>query len=312
LKKYKSISLAPITLSRGHALRLKGRFSEALQAYDSALALSNDLTGQADAAVGIAMSMRGLCRYAESESIFDSALATYAALDDREGEAFALYGRGGARRFLGRFPEAAADLRRSLKLTKDPEARLFTTMAIGGLCRMTGRFRDSLKHYTAARTLAGRLRNRYAMAYADCGIGNAHRCLGDRAAALRHLRAADRRYRSIGDRVSRPYTLFALAMMELEAGHSPNAIAEAENLFRATGDKRGLVYIDFVAAAAAIATGRSPLAAARKALKGAAALGLKLEAAHARMLVEYPKTAAAGRTYRQLEAAMPLSIFRIP
>jgi tetratricopeptide (TPR) repeat protein len=273
--------------------------------------VSNDLTGQADAACGIAMTLRGLCRYPEAEATFDAALAIYAALDDREGEAFALYGRGGARRFLGRFPEALADLRRSLNLAGDPEARLFTVMAIGGLLRMTGRHRDSLKNYSAARALAGRLRNRYAMAYADCGIGNAHRCLGDRAMALRHLRAADRRYRAIGDRVSRPYTLFALAMMDLEAGRSPEPIAEAETLFRATGDRRGLVYIRLVAAAAAIAADQSPVAAAKAALKEADALGLKLEAAHARMLSEYPKAAAAKREYRRLGAAMPKP-YRIP
>lgn len=244
------------------------------------------------------MCHRGMCRYRAAIRFFDRALAVYIRMDDREGRAFALYGRGGAYRFLGEFKRADLDLQASLKLTRDPEAKAFTLMAIAGLDRMRGRNRQSLAAYTRALRIARRLRLRYAEAYANCGIGNAWRMLGDERQARRHLATADRLYRSIGDRVSRPYTLWALALLDGD----PAPLRAAEKLWRATRDHRGLVYARLGRAAL---TGERPLEALRQAKK----LGIRLEEAHALALCGL---ARARRAYRSLGVKPPVSPVAIP
>lgn len=244
------------------------------------------------------MCHRGMCRYRDAIRSFDLALPVYKRLADREGEAFVLYGRGGAHRFLGEFERADQDLRASLRLTRDPEARAFTLMALGGLARMRGLDRQSLALYTRALALGKRLRHRYAQAYAHCGIGNAWRMLGDARQAKSHLRTADCLYRSIGDRVSRPYTLWALALLDRD----PAPLREAEKLWHATRDHRGLVYAGL---GRAVLGGEEPRAAATRAAK----LGIRLEEAHALALCG---RARARRVYRALGVRPPVSPSAIP
>ncbi len=293
-------------LEAGHRLRLAGRFAEARRAYQRAFRNVAEPRERADALCGDAMALRGLCRYRESLGLFARALVAYRKAGDLEGAAFVLYGRGGAKRFLGRYPEALEDLDGALLIAPDAEAR-------GGLFRMIGRHDESLADYTEARSIAGRLRLPYPMAYADCGIGNAWRMKGDARRARRHLRAADLRYRSIGDRVSRPYTLVALALMELAEGRGGRApLREALRLFRSTRDARGLVYIDLVRAAAEAASGRTPTTFSRKALAGARKLGLALESAHARFIAEWPGRGRSPGLYQRLDAARPAHPLLIP
>lgn len=270
----------------------------------------DEIASRADVLCGIAMVDRGQCRYAAAIKNFDAALPCYEFLRDREGRAFALYGRGGAHRFLGRYREARADLSKALKLAPDRSAETFTRMALGGLLRMMGRYAESLAQYRAARVLAGRARDQYAMAYADCGIGNAHRMLGHRAEARKHLALADARYREIGDIVSRPYTLFAISLMDFEEGKSGRLDA-AEALFRQTGDERGLAHVHLARAVASLALGRSAVRHLRAAENISTALGLRLEAAHAHFLRLFGRADAAKR-YRALHVRAPRAIFALP
>lgn len=228
------------------------------------------------------MAERGRCRYAAALKAFDRALKIYQAAGDDAGIAFTLYGRGGTKRYLGEFPEAAADLLEALAGAPDREAECFTLMAMGGLLRMTGSYSESLVCYKHARKIAP---TAYAKAYADCGIGNALRMQGD-PKAMKFLEAAEKRYRRIGDRVSRPYTLLAM-----------NRIDEAEKLFQETKDHRGLVYVDLFRGNA------------KRALAGAKKLGIQLEAAHATWMIS-PRRAAP--LYKKLRAPALVSAEKIP
>lgn len=280
--------------------------------------------------MGQAMACRGLCLYEASLALADEALPLYIKDRDNEGEAFVLYCRGGALRFLGRLKAASASLERSLELTHDPAAARFTLMALGGLRRMQGRAAESLELYGAARRRAGRARDHYAMAYADCGIGNAWRIIGNTDMARRYLDEADRRYRSIHDRVSRPYTLFAMSLLALEQ-NGRSRIPEARKLFTATGDARGLVYCDLADAFDGKTgktgntgntgntgkTGKTGTAAARKrsatrALRQARSLGLALETAHALYLLKGASDTVVRKAYKALGIAPPATPFLIP
>jgi tetratricopeptide (TPR) repeat protein len=307
------MSSSPSLLERGHAARLAGRFTVAARHYAAARARAVTPIERADALAGSAMTERGLCNYRVAIRLFDRALAIYRASNDREGVAFCLYGRGGARRFLGDFKTARLDLVASLALAPDAEAEIFTRMALGGLLRMIGDLDASLAHYREARRQAGRRRDQYAMAYADCGIGNAWRLIGDRRLARRHLLMAERRYRAIGDRVSRPYTLFALFMMDLEEGRA-GRFSEMDRLFRATRDRRGLVYASLARAVRHGLRGENVVAAriARKAFVAARGLGLKLEAMYARLLIASPGDRTIRAGYRRLGAALPKKAVAIP
>ncbi len=308
-------------LSRGHALRLAGKFPAALVAYGRAEDQAETPLELADALVGQAMTLRGMALYENAIVFADAALHQYRQAGDREGEAFALYCRGGARRFLGIFSEAGADLERSLLLTKDATAKRFTLMALGGLRRMQGQFGESLVLYANARRIAVRARDSYATAYADCGIGNAWRMKREWVKARNHLEAALAGYRAIRDRVSSPYTRFALALLELAepSSGSPRAlqramlhVTRARNAFTATGDRRGIVYADLADAVIARTAGRNADARrlASRAVRAAQALGLAYEAAHAVSLRD--GAAKARPLYKALSVPPPASPLFIP
>lgn len=308
-------------LERGHSLRLAGRFEDALVAYGKAGSLANDATTAADALLGAAMVHRGLAHYEESLAGAESALRLYRRTGDREGEAFALYVRGGARRFLGRFRPASADLERALEIAGDAEARRFTLMALGGLRRMQGRYAESLDLYARARRNAQAADDLYAAAYAACGMGNAWRMLGARRRARRWLESALRGYASIRDRVSSPYTRFALALLTIEESSPASGsvtkrarqlITKARRDFGATRDPRGLVYADIADAVIehVAGNGKGARSLARRALSASSRLGLALEAAHATWILEGP--GAARPLYRRLGAPVPQCITAFP
>lgn len=307
-------------LARGHTLRLSGRFEDALAAYERARRAAPDATTAADALLGSAMARRGLALYDAAIASAGEALGIYRRSRDREGEAFALYVRGGARRFLGRLNGASADLERSLALTGSPEARRFTLMALGGLRRMQGDPAASLTLYARARAGAMKAGDRYGAAYAACGIGNAWRMKGDLRRARRWLRTALQGYAAIRDRVSSPYTRFALALLEVaEHGAEPGAVnraralvAAARRSFSATRDVRGLVYADLAEAVIERESGGAVRARilAGRAHRTAVRLGIAIEAAHAVSIREGP--AKARPLYRRLGTAPPRCITALP
>ncbi len=299
-------------LQDGHAARLAGRFSEARKAYIQSLlqCVGDQLAPRADALCGLAMVDRAQCRYDSAIRNFNMALEVYEFLRDPTGQAFVLYGRGGAYRFLARYDEAKKDLEKALKLAPDRESEIFTRMALGGLLRMMSAYRKSLTQYRKARALAGRSRHQYAMAYADCGIGNAHRMLGHRSDARKHLGLAEKRYTEIGDIVSRPYTLFAISLMDFEDG-MPGRLDEAETLFRRTSDDRGMIHVWLARGVAALAAGRTAREDLARASRLAVKIGLRLEAAHASFLLRNSSPARIG-SYKALRIPAPESIFLLP
>jgi len=298
-------------LNRGHKLRLEGRFNEAINEYSIFKKNVKCEVDKADAIAGIGMALRGLCNYKKAVFNFNQALKIYRKQKDQEGIAFALYGRGGAERFVGQFKTALRDLNLSLELTEDEESRIFTLMARGGLYRMIGDYKSSLQDYTEARKKAGRLKISYAMAYSDCGIGNALRMLGKSKEARKGLKMAAERYRSIDDIVSIPYTLVSLSLMNLSEKKNPE-FEEAEKLFIHTGDKRGLIYIDIVKAIYEYLSKKDNSRILQSAKTKAERLGLKLEAAHIDFIQGFKSEKRSVAGYKKLGVKIPKTIFSIP
>lgn len=251
------------------------------------------------------MARRGKCEYKEALRQFNRALVIYTSENDREGLAFAIYGRGGVLRYVGDFASARVDLLKSLELAPDQTAEVFTRMAIGGLYRMMGEYEKSLAEYQVARGLA---EDGYARSYAECGIGNALRMTGEYRGAMRHFANAEKGYRKIGDRVSFPYTLIGITLIDWQNGREQprlgGRLSEALEHFRKTKDHRGVIYVDLVRGI------RTP-SYARKALAAAKALGLRYEACHALFLLEGATTRVA-RAYAKVGAPVPETVFSLP
>lgn len=241
----------------------------------------------------------------------------YRRKGDDAGQAFALYGRGGVLRYLGAFAKAERDLVASLAAAPDRLARAFTLMALGGLRRMVGRHAESLENYKEALGIARPMRDEYAESYANCGVGNALRMMNRRAEARRYLDRAESGYRRIGDRVSRPYTILGIALMEIAEGRR-GRVAEARRMFRATRDLRGQVHADLVEAvrdASLRDANRDAGCAARlagRARRAAERLGLKLEVAHADYISAHIRGRKDVSAYRRLKALPPRELTELP
>jgi tetratricopeptide (TPR) repeat protein len=230
--------------------RLLGDFSQAIKAYERALALvpADELSDKADLTAGLGLAYRGAGKPVLALRYLKLAQKDFARLHDLTGLAFSAWALGGAWRIAG-FPlKGLAELedawKRYQKL-KDEEGLSYTACALGGVNRMLGRWKESRRHYAAANRRMRARKDAFGVAYSYCGLGNACRMEGDLKGALAYFKKAEKRYAKIGDKVSYAYTLWSIATTQklLWQGQAAlSSTAKAEKLFKATGDERGLAY----------------------------------------------------------------------
>ncbi|RMH55074.1 MAG: tetratricopeptide repeat protein [Candidatus Hydrogenedentota bacterium] len=301
-------------LESGHKERLRGNFSGAIAFYEKARTAAGSNEERDEALAGKALALRGLQQYPGAVRLLSRLVRNFEARNDIEGVSFIEYSLGTCFRFLGRFRDAERHLNRSLQLASDPESVCFVSMAVGGLLRMTGRYKESLASYRHACHIARRLGQTYPLAYAHCGIGNAYRMLDRRPLARKHLENACHLYRRIRDRVSYPYTLWALALLDLsEKGiDKKHRLGHAERLFRKTKDRRGLVHIHLARAVEARVQGRNPRPSIRHARRTARKLGLRFEILLADFLEMDSPSEKLRKRFQHFGADLPPDHLRIP
>jgi len=110
---------------------------------------------------------------------------------------------------------------------------------------------------------------------------------------MQSTKKASRLYKKIGDRVSYAYTLWSLATTHKMKGSYRRAfrnLEKAESLFKITNDPRGLVYCKLGYGELRLLAGDRT--GARRFFKSGLSIaekfGFKVEAAHAKMLLERP------------------------
>jgi tetratricopeptide (TPR) repeat protein len=110
------------------------------------------------------------------------------------------------------------------------------------VARIQGRLKDSLKLYRCALAYFSRSQDRFGLAYALCGMGNALRRLGRGEEALRHYMAARALYKALGDPVDLAYVDWGIGRLDLGRKRIWAAVLRlhlALRQFRAFRERRG-------------------------------------------------------------------------
>jgi tetratricopeptide (TPR) repeat protein len=295
---------ADCAFALGDTYRMIGEFTLAAKSYCSARTIAVKLGPgyeelATDAAVGLGLARRATGGYAESTRLFNSALKSYRAGQDRAGEAFVLWARAGVYRFKGDVKRAMEGFRASrdlFKRLKDSSGVAYSLAGLGGASRVLGRHKDSFRYYSHANRLFLDLNDTFGTAYTYCGIANSMRMQGDFSGSLEDFSRAKRSYKRIGDRVSYAYTLWgegtALAMLG-RLSTARRRFEEADGLFTETRDSRGRVYCMIsMGTLAALSDEAKGVRKLNRALKRALSLGLKTEAGYARDSIKAAKAQA--------------------
>ncbi|MCS7176292.1 MAG: tetratricopeptide repeat protein [Candidatus Kapabacteria bacterium] len=240
-------------LHRAHCLRLLGRFRHALQLYEQLQRFVTETSREdsTDLIVGKALSLRVLGDLKTAQQLLQQALQTYQRQHDTEGILHTLWALGTTLRFAGDFRSAWGYLRQAMELYRRTRVGSPTYLycALGGLSRMQGAPKRSLRYYWQAHRNALREEDLFGIAYSACGIANAYRILGDWEAAEHFFTVARLHYEHIGERLSYAYTLWGEAMLFLLLRRwdaAAERLHSAERIFQRIGDRRGLIYTTMV------------------------------------------------------------------
>ncbi len=302
-------------LEAAHALRLVGRFRQALRLYIRVQTLAHQVGDAAlsiDARVGEGMARRALGDLQAAIACFREALTYYQAHKDTEGYGYTLWSLGGALRLSGNFEEARDCLLAALEIFQADEpsaAEGYVRCALGGLSRMRGEYDASLAYYQKAEHILTACRDLFGRAYAACGIANAYRMLGKVEKAHHYFAQAQQRYQQIGDRVSYAYTLWGegtLFKVTHRQSQARERFRQALQLFRATGDDRGIAYAYTGLAELLLLEGRAPQRAQRyleAARDRAGRHGYTFERLHAELLLHLSGLKPADQGLEAFKAA---------
>ncbi|MBI1746181.1 MAG: tetratricopeptide repeat protein [Acidobacteria bacterium] len=239
-------------MALGDCERMIGAYPSAREHYEVAANLARRVRAvarQADARVGLALSLRATAGQEEAVRQLTAAVQLYQELKDWEGRAFALWACGGAYRFGGRLLHAVTCYRQALRLFtahRHASGQGYALCGLGGAARVMGNAKASWDYYERANKLFGDLHDDFGTAYSFCGLGNALRLDEDYDGSLLFFDRAKNVYRTIKDKVSFSYTLWSEATthkMVGRLGRAAKLFEKLQELFAQTGDVRGTVYV---------------------------------------------------------------------
>src|SRR4029077_1868708 len=171
--------------------------------------------------VNLAAVGRAEADFAHSEELLEESLARFEALDDRQGEAFALNAFGNLARSGGDFERGRSLLERSLALRQEIGDRRGAGITLRCLAMLLARSGDA----DGARISAGQSRTWFAenddligLGAAELSLANVALCAGDRADARAHLEAAVSVFGGIGTTHQGGWALAVLAAICAEDG----------------------------------------------------------------------------------------------
>lgn len=183
-----------------------GRY--AVEVEESRPATAEDRTRvRADRAFAEGENLRREGRSAEAAERYEAALEAWRELDDRTGEALALYRIGWMRDTLGDVQGAADLLRKSLVLYRElgPRARIaVVSNRLGNVLARRGRLDEAREHHLEALELATEIDHRAARTWAAIHLGDLHKWSGRTHQALERYEQALETARPV-DRVTIRY-----------------------------------------------------------------------------------------------------------
>lgn len=242
----------PVMLSMGQVLELVGRWEDADDAYQQALALSEelgDLSGQAQACIAIGELRRKRGRYGEATPWYKKGRALSEQQGDQAGVAKVLICAGTLANQQGD-PDAAVTLyEQSLAIRRrlDDQPNMANALNnLGVVARSRGDYARARGYQEEALAIRRALRDRWAIAFSLNNLGNVALDEGKYSEARAYLQEAVALQREIGDKWAIGNALNNLGNVTREQGDYATTRAlyeESLHLNRELGDRWALAYL---------------------------------------------------------------------
>ncbi|MBI4247962.1 MAG: tetratricopeptide repeat protein [Elusimicrobia bacterium] len=218
-----------IFLALAACLRSLGRTDEAAGYCARAMALENGLKLRSKLEWALIERARG--KLSLSLRLLRNLKRRYATAGALEELCFVYWALGGVYRLKGAYRLSSGSFLKSLSLAgrlKDSQAQAYARCGLGGTERMRGNLTGAEDNYRNAGILFGKTQDLFGLAYARCGLANALRRRHRYDGALELYRLAYGLYRRLGDRVDLGYVEWGIGETHRQCGR----LQEAEKWFQ--------------------------------------------------------------------------------
>jgi len=210
--------------------RAQGRYAEALESYQKALAIYErirDQQGIADCYNNIGVINVDQGQYAEALESYQKALPIYERLDDRQGIANCYNNIGVINVYQGRYAEALEAYQKALAIYEpigNQEGMATSYRNIGNIHRAQGRYAEALEAYQKAFAIYEHIGNSWGMAACYNSIGNFQSDQGWYAEALESYQKALTIHEHIGNQEGMASSYNNIGIIHKEQGRYAEAL----------------------------------------------------------------------------------------
>ncbi|HAF95394.1 MAG: hypothetical protein A2X34_05240 [Elusimicrobia bacterium GWC2_51_8] len=221
-----------ILIKKAAASRALGLTSAALKAAGSALILARSsgfFIPEAELELALAHRLAG--NFSRAEPALKRLHVLYRRRGDWEAVSFVLWSLGGLWRLQGRYKLSIKAFEGSAAFAAkagDKAARGYALFGLGGVKRVAGHIESALKPYREARAMFSGSSDIFARAYAECGMSNVLRQLGRLDEALKGYKRAHKLYSAIKDGPDLGFVEWGIGEVYKKRGE----LAKAEGAFK--------------------------------------------------------------------------------
>ncbi len=191
-----------------------------------------------------AMSLRAGGKLEDSLKILNQLFKFYTNIKDNEGLSYINWAIGGIYRLQGEFKKSIKHFNLAIKNAKDKINLAYSYCGLAGVSRIAGDIDGCVKNYKIAQKLFAKTSDNFGKAYINCGLANGLRQKGDYKTAFKHYLVADKLYSKIDDKADLGFVKWGKAFILAKQGKIKLAFAElkqAEKLFSKTDEVRGQI-----------------------------------------------------------------------
>ncbi|MFA6583127.1 MAG: tetratricopeptide repeat protein [Elusimicrobiaceae bacterium] len=231
------------------ALRMLGKFAEAITGYSAALSKARDPEFKTEILLGLAACQRTL---GKGETAYKTALEAAGLAVDLDLDELLLGAKleaALALRAMGRFDKALTALQEIFEVyraNKDYQGMGYLHWAVGGIYRLQGRFDLSLYEFKSAVALAKKQKDETALGYAYFGLAGVSRIAGNIADSEKYYRLADGIFKGGDDIFALAYVNCGLANALRQKGAYDEAYLrylKADELYSSINDEPDLGFV---------------------------------------------------------------------
>lgn len=189
-----------------------------------------------------AMSLRAGGKLEDSLKILNQLLKFYTNIKDADGLSYINWAIGGVYRLQGEFKKSIKHFNSAINNAQDKITLGYAYCGLAGVSRIAGDIEGCIKNYKIAGKLFAKTNDNFGKAYINCGLANGLRQKGDYKTAFKHYLVADKLYSKIDDKADLGFVKWGKAFILMKQSKIKQAFNElklAEKLFSKTDEVRG-------------------------------------------------------------------------